>query len=341
MRPTRRGVGVLVVAALAFVLGVQYGARSLDAILVPSLVAVVIGSVQVLRRRRPVVRREKPAPGFPGETRTVRVEVESNLPCDVHESTSDGIRAVDPHVHLAGGAAYEYEVELLARGEHALGPATVSQRDTLGLVSHATEVRETTPMLVYPRVEPIGSRVAFAGLVERAGTEDRDAFDRLREYSSGDALRDINWKASAKRPDGEFVVTEFAAQNEGGLTIVAESGVGYADEMATAAASVAGYLLDADLLVEVVVPAGAVEEGRGEEHRDRVLELLARTGAGRVTGGRADRADVYVFADEDGTRVRIRDAVHSFESLTATDGRSTLEPVRSGERRPSGAEVRV
>jgi len=196
------------------------------------------------------------------------------------------------------------------------------------LRKHATELRETTPMLVYPRVEPVANRVAFAGLVERAGTEDRDAFDRLREYSSGDALRDINWKASAKRPDGEFVVTEFAAQERGGISIVAESGVGYADEMATAAASVAGYLLDADLLVDVAVPGGELEEGRGEEHRGEMLELLARTGAGRVTGSRADRADVYVFADEDGTRVRVRDTVHPFESLIATDGSASVQSDR-------------
>jgi uncharacterized protein (DUF58 family) len=333
MRPTRRGVGVLVVAALALVLGVGYGARSLDAVLVPSLVAVAIGVVQVLRRDRPVVRRTKPVPGFPGETRTVGVEVESNLPCDVDEGTGEGVRAIDPDARLAGDGAYEYEIELLDRGEHALGPATVLQRDTLGLVYHATHVRATTPVLVYPRVEPVADRAAFAGLVERAGTQDRDAFDRLREYSSGDSLRDINWKASAKQPEGEFVVTEFAAQDEGGISIVAESETGHADEMATAAASVAGHLLDADLLVDVVAPGGEVETGRGEEHRGRVLELLARTGAGRIGGNRGDRADVHVFAGEDGTTVRIREATHRFESLIADDDRSTVEPVRPGEPR--------
>ena len=333
MRLTRRGVGVLVVAALAFVLGVSYGARSLDAVLVPSLVALAIGVVQVLRRDRPVVRRSKPVPGFPGETRTVSVEVESNLPCDVSERTDEGLRAIDPDARLAGDGEYEYEIELLERGERALGPATVRQRDTLGLVHHATHVRATTPVLVYPRVEPVADRAAFAGLVERAGTQDRDAFDRLREYSSGDSLRDINWKASAKQPEGEFVVTEFAAQDEGGIGIVAESEPGHADEMATAAASIAGYLLDADLLVDVAAPGGEVETGRGEEHRGRVLELLARTGAGRVGGNRGERADVHVYAGADGTTVRVRESTHRFESLIADDDRSTLEPARRGERR--------
>ena len=333
MRLTRRGVGVLAVAALAFVLGVNYGARSLDAVLVPSLVALGIGVVQVLRRRRPAVRRTRPVPGFPGETRTVSVDVESNLPCDVDESTGEGLRAIDPDARLAGDGTYEYEVELLERGEHALGPATVLQRDILGLVSHATAVRATTPMLVYPRVEPIADRTAFAGLVERAGTRDRDAFDRLREYSSGDSLRDINWKASAKQPEGEFVVTEFAAQDEGGIGIVAESEVGYADEMASAAASVAGHLLDADLLVDVAAPIGEIEEGRGEEHRNRVLELLARTGAGRVGGDRGDRADVHVFADEDGTTVRVRETTRRFESLIGSESDdSAARPAKPGER---------
>jgi len=333
MRPTRRGIGVLVVAVLALLLGVGYGARSLDAVLVPSLVALLIGAVQVFRRRRPVVRRAKPVPGFPGETRTVRVAVESNLPCDVREETGEGLRAVDPDARLAGDGEYEYDVELLGRGEHALGPATVRQRDTLGLVHHATHVRSTTPMLVYPRVEPIADRAAFAGLVERAGTDERDAFDRIREYTSGDSLRDINWKASAKQPDGEFVVTEFAAQDEGGISVVAESEVGHADEMATAAASVAGHLLDADLLVDVTAPGGEVETGRGEEHRDRILELLARTGAGRVGGGRDDRADVHVVAGEDGTTVRVRETTHRFESLVADD-RSEVEPVDAGGPEP-------
>ena len=319
MRLTRRGIGVLAVAVLAFLLGIGYGARSLDAVLVPSLVALAIGAFQVFRRDRPVLRRTRPVPGFPGETRTVGVEVESNLPCDVHEGTDDGLRAIDADARLAGDGSYEYRVELLRRGEHALGPATVVQRDTLGLVSHTTAVRSTTPMLVYPSVEPVANRAVFAGLVERAGADDRDAFDRLREYTSGDALRDINWKASAKKPEGDFVVTEFAAQDEGGISIVAESEAGHGDEMARAAASVAGDLHDADLLVDVTAPSGEVETGRGEEHRDQVLELLARTRAGRVGDNRGERADVHVFADEDGTRVRVRETTHRFETLIADD----------------------
>lgn len=319
MRPTRRGWALLVVAVVGLALGVRFGARSLDALVVPSLVALTFGAVQVYRRSTPSVLRAKPAPGFPGETRTVGVTVKSNLACDVHESVDDGLRAIGADARLPTGGEYEYDLELLARGEHVLGPATVAQRDTLGLVRHTTADSRKTQVLVYPDVLPIANRTAFAGLVEKAGSAERESFDRLREYTASDSLRDVNWKASAKRTEGDFVVTEFAAEDEGGITVAAEAAVGHADAMAAATASVLSYLLDADLLVDVVAPDGEVDEGRGEEQRTAVLELLARTGPGRVEGGRSDRADVHVVATDDGVRVRVGSATHRFEDLVATD----------------------
>jgi uncharacterized protein (DUF58 family) len=310
---------LLAVALAALVLGARYGARSLDALVVPSLVALAFGAVQVYRGADPSVRRSTPVPGFPGERRTVRATVTSDLPCDVSERCEAGLRPVDADARLPGGRAYEYDLELRERGEHVLGPASIVQRDTLGLVARATEGAATTPVLVYPSVVPVSNRTVFAGLVERSGTEERESFDRLREYTRSDSLRDINWKASAKREADEFVVTEFAAEDEGGLSVVCEADAGHADAMATAAASVVTYLLDANLLVSLAAPAGECEEARGEEQRNRCLELLARTGPGTLRGGQADRADVHVRATDEGVRVRVGDRRHPFERLVGAD----------------------
>jgi uncharacterized protein (DUF58 family) len=315
MRPTRRGLGLLGVTLLALVLGVRFGARSLDALVVPAIAALAVAAAQVYRRTEPSVLRTTPAPGFPGESRTVSATVNSDLACDVTEQVGPGLRAPNADARLPEGREYEYDVELLARGERTLGPATLVQRDTLGLVSHATRSPRTTSLLVYPDVQPIADRAAFAGLVERAGSSDRDAFDRLREYSSGDSLRDINWKASAKRADEEFVVTEFAAEDEGGITVACEAELGHADAMTSAAGSVALYLLDAEFVVEVAAPAGTADQGRGDDQRDAVLSLLARTDAGEVPSERADRADVHVHAGPDGTTVTVDGVDHPFESL--------------------------
>jgi uncharacterized protein (DUF58 family) len=317
MRPTRRGWGLLGLALVGLVLGAVYGARSLDALVVPSLVALAFGAVQVYRRSTPSVVRATPAPGFPGERRSIDVTVKSNLACDVRETVGEGLRAIDADVRLPGGGEYSYDVELRTRGEHTLGPATVSQRDTLGLVSHTTEDGRKTPVLVYPSVHPITDRAAFAGLVERSGTQERESFDRLREYSRSDSLRDINWKASAKRAPSEFVVTEFAAEDEGGISVVAEAEPGHADAMAAAAASVLSYLLDADLLVDLVAPGGEVSEGRGEEQRTEIFELLARTGPGTIERGSPDRADVHIRATETGVRVRVGGRTHRFMDLVS------------------------
>jgi uncharacterized protein (DUF58 family) len=319
MRPTRRGYGLLAVTAVALLLGARYGARSLDALVVPAIAALAVAAVQVYRRTEPSVLRSRPLPGFPGETRAVSVTVKSDLACDVTERVGPGLRAPHADAQLPEGGEYEYELRLTDRGERSLGPATVRQRDTLGLVRHDTDSQRTTTVLVYPDVRPISNRTAFSGLVERAGSRERDAFDRLREYSSGDSLRDINWKASARRADEEFVVTEFAAEDEGGISVVCEAEPGHADAMASAAASVAMYLLNADLVVDVTAPDGAVEEGRGDEQRSEVLSLLARTGPGTVEEGLADRADVYVAAGPDGTTVRVDGADYDFETLVDED----------------------
>jgi uncharacterized protein (DUF58 family) len=145
---------------------------------------------------------------------------------------------------------------------------------------------------------------------------DRQAFDRLREYAPGDSLRDVNWKTTAKY--GDIVVTEYAAEDQGAVTVVGEAaadGSGDdADAMASAVASVVTYLLDAGIEVEVVVPGGELEAGIGDRQRRATLELLARTPHGRVAEGAVADADVHVVADGE-TTVEVRGADVRFGDL--------------------------
>lgn len=313
MRLTRRGYGVLAVALAAIGLSLHAGPRSLNAVAGPALVTLAYGVVTVARRDDPTVTRSQPAPGFPGETREVYLAVDADGPASVRDRTSPGIVPTGSTERYVADGETAYEVELVTRGEHDLGPTEVTQRDALGVVTRDTLATGTTPVLVYPVVEPIAPNRTFQGLVERAGSADRDAFDTLREYVPGDALRDVHWKSSAKREPGDLVVAEFAREDEGGLTLAAEGDAGYGDEMASAAASIAVHLLNAGLELEVYAPGDRVSSGRGEEHRDAVLELLARAPAGRV--GDVD-ADVRVRADADGVRVTTNDATFPFTDLT-------------------------
>jgi uncharacterized protein (DUF58 family) len=182
---------------------------------------------------------------------------------------------------------------------------------------------------------------AFAGLVDTAGTPDRQTFDRVREYQPGDPLRDVSWKASAKQPvPDDLVVVEFAAEDEGSVTVAVE-GTDDVDRVAAAGASVCAYLLDSDLDVAMVAPDRRIEAGAGERQREAILDVLARTGGGRLAAGDAEAADVHVREDGDGVVVEVRGREILFDELvddrafeeSADDVAGATDTDGSGERR--------
>lgn len=315
MRPTRRGYGALVIVAVAFLLAAQAGARSLNAVAAPALLALGYGWFTLRRRDAPTVTRRTPAPGFPGETRNVRLRVDAGGRAETTDAVGDGLDRV-------ATTDEGYRVELLSRGAHNLGPATVRETDAFGLLVRERTIGGETEALVYPVVEPITPNRAFRGLVDRAGSSDREAFDSLREYVPGDPLRDVHWKSSAKREPGDLVVAQFAVRDEGGVTVAASAAPGHGDAMASAAASVAVYLLDAGLAVGLAAPNGYLRERRGEDHRDDVLDLLARTPDGDAD---APDADVLVRADDDGVTIRTDGRTFPFTELLG-DVEPTVEP---------------
>lgn len=323
MQLTRRGWAVLAIGVFAEVMAGAFGARSLNAVAAPAVVALLFGAVTLYRRDAPSVSRRRPHPGFPGETRTVWLDVDADGPCTVRDRTPDALTARGATIELAAGGETSYSLELLKRGEHRLGPAEVTERDPLGVVVRTTSVAATTPVLVYPDVRAIAPNRTFAGLVERAGTPERQAFARLREYVPGDALRDVHWKSSAKRADGDLVVTEYADEDEGGVTIAVEGETGHGDPMASAAASVAVYMLDAGLAVGLATPTGDLSQRKGDEHREEILELLARVSAGRV--GDRVKTDVRISADSSGVTVEAGDARFPFTDLLDDADASTYD----------------
>lgn len=315
MRLTRRGWTVVGAVLLGVLMAWWYGARSLNAVVAPALVALAAGWLALRRAPAPAVTRSKPAPGFPGERRTVDLAVETTLNADVSEAASGGLRLLDAEHATAGSADLQYAVGLERRGEHAVGPTTVTVRDPLGLVAAEYTLAGRTPVLVYPDVRPVATARAFDHLVDESGTPDRQAFERLREYVPGDPLRDVHWASSAKRPDEDLVVTEFADEDRGGVTVAAEADAGHVDSMAAIAASIALHLLDGDVDVTVVCPGGTVDSAADDEGRQRVLDLLARTPGGRVPGDVRAAAEVTVAGTDDGVAVTIDGRAHDGAAL--------------------------
>ncbi|MFB6095953.1 MAG: DUF58 domain-containing protein [Haloferacaceae archaeon] len=263
--------------------------------------------------------------------------------------------------NVLGDGPVAYEVTYADRGEQAVGPARVTVRDVLGLVARTFEVGGTDALTVYPRTTPLspGGRNRLLAVVGSGDGPQRDEFDHLREYAAGDSLRDVNWKASARRDD--LVVDEYTAADVAErVVVVAEADpddaggddaggddapsdgtagtVSPADRMAEATASIALALLGAGVPVTVRTPTGTVAADVGD--RAALLGHLARTTAGRVAEG-PDTA-VHVRATAAGVRVRLGDVETTFDDLrgdsaaagnastdhgpgTATEGRSDAE----------------
>ncbi len=104
-------------------------------------------------------------------------------------------------------ARVRYSVPTQRRGILTLGPAIVEMSDPFGLLSRRRQIGTTTEVIVHPHwsaidlPDPQHCEGALLDLIRRL--IDQMAvnleFRSLREYVSGDDLRRINWKASARR----------------------------------------------------------------------------------------------------------------------------------------------
>ena len=309
---TRRGGGVVLVATAAAVVGSQFGRPALGTVTVGLFAAVIGSGLQVIRVGPPTIERSGAPSGFPGEYNTVSLTVTGSGIARLDDGRPEGITG-ESTASASLPATVSFEVTYEQRGEHRLGPVSVSLTDALGLVVTRTTVDATDDVLVYPPVYRLGDSEAVFGSAE---AESARTFDRLREYAPGDSVRDIHWASSAKRD--ELVVAEFDARtNERTLLVATEAAEGHADAMAAAGATVAVAALERGFAVELATPGESVTRGSGAGHRHRVLEALARTPSG--TSDREAVADVLVRATDNGVTVTAGGRERPFEAVTTSD----------------------
>ncbi|WP_336024391.1 DUF58 domain-containing protein [Halobellus salinisoli] len=345
IRPTRRGYAVLGVAIGAFAAGALFGPRTLDAVVLPAAVALLAGVVQVWRTQPPEFQRRLPSPDEPGTIGTVEVHLSASRPYPITvrdrlpsgiESETGGSESTAVVDATTDGDAITYEIVRRRRGRHEIGPASVVVTDVLGLLRRTYEIDVRDTVAVYPSVrslpEAIRGELTTVARTRRPGG--RDEFDTLREYVSGDSLRDVHWKSSAKR--SELVVREFASDAEfETVTVAAETAsksndaVGHSaatsavtptDAMATAAATVCLALVNDGAAVALATPSGRVEASPGRTRP--LLEHLAV-----AKGGTAETAsvDVRILADDESVAVRFDGRARDFEGIVTDRADSSAQ----------------
>ena len=133
-----------------------------------------------------------------GQARQLRVTLDFPESFDVKdEELRIGIPAAD------GSYALDWTLTAHRRGRFVLNTCYVETRSPLGL----WDVREGLPMNAELRVYPnlrapqdlLALRKGLAGVHAQRQIGQGREFEKLREYSAGDAFSDIHWKATARR----------------------------------------------------------------------------------------------------------------------------------------------
>jgi uncharacterized protein (DUF58 family) len=200
-------------AALALLAGLVLGRVELVAVAAPFALAAVVGAALPrnpelegtlsLDRERALEDEEVRATiELWSRTGADRVDLLLELPRE--------LRALDPNprgIRLAAGEPRTLELRIGCErwGAFVLGPLLVRATDALGFTAWEARVAGREPVRVYPSVEtlhallpPLETQVYVGNQVSRAKGEGIEFAD-VREWSPGDRMRRINWRASARR----------------------------------------------------------------------------------------------------------------------------------------------
>lgn len=218
-------------------------------------------------------------------------------------------------VHRLGrrGARVGYPLRPVVRGAYRIGPLRGRGTDPLGLAEFRHDLLPADRWLVLPRVTPLTGRPSLASTAvgrgaeggSRPGPGNPDVL--IRHYRSGDELRRVHWRSSARRD--ELMVRLDDRPGPTGVTLLldrrdpAHRGHGASSSLEWAVAftaSVAVHLLRRGEAVTLVDeageslrddlgsagPPGANGPGIGEDEVNRHLEALAvlRPSAGARLG---------------------------------------------------------
>jgi uncharacterized protein (DUF58 family) len=218
---------------------------------------------------------------------------------------------------LAGRAtaALHYRVRGARRGRHLLGPLRLRLVDPFGLVERTVAGVDTAPLLVVPRVRPLGRGGPSGGhgsggegarrSLAVHGEDDVSA----RPYRHGDDLRKVHWRATARtgdlmvrleeRPWRSQATLFLDTRARGHLVVRREAGSRWPgppgdpcpptdslEWLVEAAASIGTALAGRGSVLRTVTDSGELRPsgGRGGLTPEELLERLAVVRPSRVTG---------------------------------------------------------
>lgn len=218
-----------------------------------------------------------------GSTRTSALEVAEPPTPDL----TTGLRCLMPPLRAAHRAQTDYPLRPARRGRFVLGPPSVRVGDPFGLWEDTRTLDARTAVLVVPTLVELAGMPPSSGSLSAAadralsGASGGDPDVGIRQYRSGDDIRTIHWRASARHE--ELMVRLQEPVSHGGAVVMldhratAHAGAGATSSLETAvslAASISVHLLAAEHQMRLTTHSGAVLAA-GRDIEDDLLAALA------------------------------------------------------------------
>lgn len=232
--PTREAYAVAILAVLIFFVAfnLQSGwVYAVDALLAGLLIAGFLSAHHAVRRVSIV--RALPAEAVEGEPVSVGLTLRATgLGRRLFVQVLDAVPGLQraevfvPAVDPRRGTHASYLTTAVRRGIHRADTATVHSTGLTGMFEARRQVAVPGEITVYPRYWKI-SRFPLAawtpafqtsGLARRRGGLE---FYGLRDYRSGDSVRHVHWRSSARR--GSLMVREFEQEIPGSITLLIDT----------------------------------------------------------------------------------------------------------------------
>ena len=290
---TGRAWAVLATGGLMWLVSRVLGVADLHMAAVGLLALVPLAAllVRFVRHDLTAVRRLSTRRAFPGARVSVEIEVRNSgrrrtamllMEDRLSPSLGGSARGVLGEVRPGVRSRVSYEITPRSRGRFGIGPLTVFVTDPFDLVRRRIEFDVHHDIIVYPRIEEIGSERPSAPLggAGEASTPQlflaAEEFYTMREYEEGDDLRRIHWPSVART--GELMIRQDEAARRAAAAVFLDNrdaGLGGnrdAFERAVSAAASIGALY---LRTGFRLRMATVDQMPSVVELDRFLETLA------------------------------------------------------------------
>lgn len=183
-----------------------------------------------------------------------------------------------------------FEFNFLARGVYQIDEAEIKIKGLIPIIIIKKKIKFENTIFVYPRIFDLKTISAknvkndYGKNISGFNTNDIFSIKNIREYISGDSIKNISWKASAKR--NKLMVKEYEAKSDSNLIIIIDMSIDdpneHEEKLISAALSVSAKLLSERVNHYILINSrkNIITEIKSESDFKEIEDFFVKTDSG-------------------------------------------------------------